>query len=99
MRHHLHYREGKPLLKRLRHRLFTLMATLLFIGCLHSASLDESRMPRNLQPSLSALSSNMQDIREVLARCAGEEEEERLNGGDMRIEARAAGEDEVEDQR
>jgi hypothetical protein len=75
------------------------MATLLFIGCLHSASLDESRMPRNLQPSLSALSSNMQDIREVLARCAGEEEEERLNGGDMRIEARAAGEDEVEDKR
>ena len=56
-------------------------------------------MPRNLQPSLSALSSNMQDIREVLARCAGEEEEERLNGGDMRIEARAAGEDEVEDKR
>lgn len=99
MRHHLHYREGKPLLKRLRHRLFTLLATLLFIGCLHSASLDESRMPRNLQPSLSALSSNLQDIREVLARCAGEEEEERLNGGDMRIEARAAGEDEVEDQR
>jgi hypothetical protein len=99
MRHHLHHREGKPLLKRLRHRLFTLMATLLFIGCLHSASLDESRMPRNLQPSLSALSSNLQDIREVLARCAGEEEEERLNGGDMRIEARAAGEDEVEDKR
>lgn len=87
------------MLKRLRHRLFTLMATLLFIGCLHSASLDESRMPRNLQPSLSALSSNMHDIREVLARCAGEEEEERLNGGDMRIEARAAGEDEVEDKR
>ncbi|MCP1104769.1 hypothetical protein M6G53_05065 [Serratia nevei] len=87
------------MLKRLRHRLFTLMATLLFIGCLHSASLDESRMPRNLQPSLSALSSNMQDIREVLARCAGEEEEERLNGSDMRIEARAAGEDEVEDKR
>ncbi|EMF7563962.1 hypothetical protein QZP90_05575 [Serratia marcescens] len=87
------------MLKRLRHRLFTLMATLLFIGCLHSASLDESRMPRNLQPSLSALSSNLRDIREVLARCAGEEEEERLNGGDMRIEARAAGEDETEDKR
>lgn len=87
------------MLKRLRHRLFTLMATLLFIGCLHSASLDESRMPHNLQPSLSALSSNMQDIREVLARCAGEEEEERLNGGDVRIEARAAGEDEAEDKR
>lgn len=85
------------MLKRLRHRLFTLMATLLFIGCLHSASLDESRMPRNLQPSLSALSSNMQDIREVLARCAGEEE--RLNGGDMRIEARAAGDEEAEDKR
>lgn len=41
----------------------------------------------------------MQDIREVLARCAGEEEEERLNGGDMRIEARVAGEDEAEDKR
>ncbi|WP_148876360.1 hypothetical protein [Serratia marcescens] len=87
------------MLKRIRHRLFTLMATLLFIGCLHSASLDESRMLRNLQPSLSALSSNLQDIREVLARCAGEEEEERLNDGGIRIEARAAGDDEVEDKR
>ncbi|BEL78980.1 hypothetical protein SM12BL3_02870 [Serratia marcescens] len=79
------------MLKRIRHRLFTLLATLLFISCLHSASLDESRMPRNLQPSLSALSSNLQDIREVLARCAGEEEEERLNDGGMRIEARRRG--------
>ncbi|HEJ1073037.1 hypothetical protein I5O50_08095 [Serratia ureilytica] len=87
------------MLKRLRHRLFTLMATLLFIGCLHSASLDESRMPRNLQPSLSALSSNLQDIREVLARCAGEEEEEQLNDGGIHIEARAAGDEEAEDKR
>jgi len=87
------------LLKRIRHRLFTLMATLLFIGCLHNALLDESHMPRNLQPSLSALSSNLQDIREVLARCAGEEEEERLNDGGIRIEARAAGDDEAEDKR
>ncbi|WP_414161922.1 hypothetical protein ACMGG9_03630 [Serratia sp. BNK-10] len=87
------------MLKRIRHRLFTLMATLLFIGCLHNALLDESRMPRNLQPSLSALSSNLQDIREVLARCAGEEEEERLNDGGIRIEAHAAGDDESEDKR
>lgn len=75
------------------------MSTLLFIGCLHNALLDESRMPRNLQPSLSALSSNLQDIREVLARCAGEEEEDRLNDGGIRIEARAAGDDEAEEKR
>ncbi|MBH2758745.1 hypothetical protein [Serratia ureilytica] len=87
------------MLKRIRHRLFTLMATLLFIGCLHNALLDESRMPRNLQPSLSALSSNLQDIREVLARCAGEEEEERPNDGGIRIEARAARDDEAEEKR
>ncbi|MEH0870703.1 hypothetical protein [Serratia liquefaciens] len=85
------------MLKQVKHRLFTLLATLLFIGCLHSASLDESRMSRTLQPSLSALSSNMQDIREVLARCAGEGEEERLSDSSLRIEARASGDDEPEE--
>lgn len=85
------------MLKQVKHRLFTLLATLLFIGCLHSASLDESRMSRTLQPSLSALSSNMQDIREVLARCAGEGKEERLNDSSLRIEARASGDDEPEE--
>ncbi|HEJ8089005.1 TPA: hypothetical protein SMI57_002039 [Serratia liquefaciens] len=84
------------MLKQVKHRLFTLLATLLFIGCLHSASLDESRMSRTLQPSLSALSSNMQDIREVLARCAGEGKEERLSDSSLRIEARASGDDEPE---
>jgi hypothetical protein len=86
-----------PLLKQVKHRLFTLLATLLFIGCLHSASLDESRMSRTLQPSLSALSSNMQDIREVLARCAGEGKEESLSDSSLRIEARASGDDEPEE--
>ena len=86
-----------PLLKQVKHRLFTLLATLLFIGCLHSASLDESRMSRTLQPSLSALSSNMQDIREVLARCAGEGKEERLSDSSLHIEARASGDDEPEE--
>jgi len=86
-----------PLLKQVKHRLFTLLATLLFISCLHSASLDESRMSRTLQPSLSALSSNMQDIREVLARCAGEGKEERLSDSSLRIEARASGDDEPEE--
>ena len=87
------------MLKPLRHRLFTLLATLLFIGCLHSASLDESRMSRTLQPALSALSSNMQDIREVLARAAGEGKEERLNDSSLRIEARSSGDDEPEEKR
>lgn len=86
-----------PLLKQVKHRLFTLLATLLFIGCLHSASLDENRMSRTLQPSLSALSSSMQDIREVLARCAGEGREERLSDSSLRIEARASGDDEPEE--
>ncbi|MDU5486828.1 MAG: hypothetical protein E6093_15320 [Serratia liquefaciens] len=85
------------MLKQVKHRLFTLLATLLFIGCLHSASLDESRMSRTLQPSLSALSSNMQDIREVLARCAGEGKEERLSDSSLRSEARASGDDEPEE--
>ncbi|HED2337853.1 TPA: hypothetical protein R4Y05_003548 [Serratia liquefaciens] len=85
------------MLKQVKHRLFTLLATLLFIGCLHSASLDESRMSRTLQPSLSALSSSMQDIREVLARCAGEGKEERLSDSSLRIEARAFGDDEPEE--
>ena len=86
-----------PLLKQVKHRLFTLLATLLFLGCLHSASLDESRLSRTLQPSLSALSSSMQDIREVLARCAGEGKEERLSDSSLRIEARASGDDEPEE--
>ncbi|NLU16349.1 MAG: hypothetical protein GXW94_11440 [Serratia liquefaciens] len=85
------------MLKQVKHRLFTLLATLLFIGCLHSASLDENRMSRTLQPSLSALSSSMQDIREVLARCAGEGREERLSDSSLRIEARASGDDEPEE--
>ncbi|MBI3311770.1 MAG: hypothetical protein HYZ77_11085 [Serratia liquefaciens] len=85
------------MLKQVKHRLFTLLATLLFIGCLHSASLDESRMSRTLQPSLSALSSSMQDIREVLARVAGEGKEERLSDSSLRNEARASGDDEPED--
>ncbi|WBL75142.1 hypothetical protein [Serratia liquefaciens] len=85
------------MLKQVKHRLFTLLATLLFIGCLHSASLDENRMSRTLQPSLSALSSSMQDIREVLARCAGEGKEERLSDSSLRIEARASGDDEPEE--
>ncbi|VEI17010.1 Uncharacterised protein [Serratia plymuthica] len=88
-----------PLLKSLKHRLFTLLATLMFVGCLHSASLDESRMSRTLQPSLSALSSSMQDIREVLARCAGEGKEERLCDSSLRVEAHGSGDDEPEDRR
>ncbi|MGB8663965.1 MAG: hypothetical protein WCD24_04260 [Serratia inhibens] len=87
------------MLKSLKHRLFTLLATLMFIGCLHSASLDESRMSRTLQPSLSALSSSMQDIREVLARCTGEGKEERLFDSHLRAETRASDDDETEDKR
>ncbi|WP_265554641.1 hypothetical protein [Serratia grimesii] len=85
--------------KKLRHRLFTLLAALMFVGCLHSASLDESRLSRTLQPALSTLSSKMQDIREILARTAGDEQEERLNDSSLRIEARASGDDEPEDKR
>lgn len=85
--------------KKLRHRLFTLLATLMFVGCLHSASLDESRLSRTLQPALSTLSNKMQDIREILARTAGDEQEERLNDSSLRIEARASGDDEPEDKR
>ncbi|PVZ87439.1 hypothetical protein C9426_12425 [Serratia sp. S1B] len=48
----------------------------MFVGYLHSATLDESQMSRMLQPELSALSSSMLDIREVLARCAKDEQEE-----------------------
>ncbi|CAI0723412.1 MULTISPECIES: hypothetical protein [Serratia] len=87
------------MLKSLRHRLFTLLAALMFVSCLHSASLDESRMSRTLQPALSTLSRNMQDIREILSRAAGEEQEERLNDSSLRIEARASGDDEPEDKR
>ncbi|MBP1131574.1 hypothetical protein JOE25_003154 [Serratia sp. PL17] len=85
--------------KKLRHRLFTLLAALMFVGCLHSASLDESRLSRTLQPALSTLSNKMQDIREILARTAGDEQEERLNDSSLRIEARASGDDEPEDKR
>lgn len=87
------------MLKSLHHRLFTLLAALMFVSCLHSASLDESRMSRTLQPALSTLSRNMQDIREILSRAAGEEQEERLNDSSLRIEARASGDDEPEDKR
>ncbi|MFK3841767.1 hypothetical protein [Serratia sp. NPDC087055] len=85
--------------KKLRPRLFTLLAALMFVGCLHSASLDESRLSRTLQPALSTLSNKMQDIREILARTAGDEQEERLNDSSLRIEARASGDDEPEDKR
>jgi outer membrane murein-binding lipoprotein Lpp len=87
------------LLKPLRHRLFSLLAALMFIGCLHNASLDESRMSQTLQPALSTLSRNMQDIREMLARAAGDDNEERLNDSSLRIEARASGDDEPEENR
>ncbi|MNI92851.1 hypothetical protein D3C73_1507010 [compost metagenome] len=69
----------------------------MFIGCLHSATLDESQMIRSLQPSLSALSSTMQDIREVLARCAREGDDERVCESDPVLEVRAAGDDDIED--
>ncbi|CAI1530341.1 Uncharacterised protein [Serratia proteamaculans] len=87
------------MLKPLRHRLFALLAALMFVGCLHNASVDESRMSQTLQPALSTLSRNMQDIREMLARAAGEEKEDQLNDGSLRIEARASGDDEPEEKR
>jgi len=43
--------------------------------------------------------SNMQDIREVLARAAGEGKEERLDDSSLRIEARSSGDDEPEEKR
>ncbi|MOA56894.1 hypothetical protein D3C78_1809710 [compost metagenome] len=54
-------------------------------------------MIRSLQPSLSALSSTMQDIREVLARCAREGDDERVCESDPVLEVRAAGDDDIED--
>lgn len=66
------------MLKSSKHRLFTLLATLIFAGYLHSATLDESQMNRTLQPALCALSSSMLDILEGLARCAQERKEERI---------------------
>ncbi|CAM4141441.1 hypothetical protein [Serratia silvae] len=78
------------MLKASKHRLITLLATLMFAGYLHSATLDESQMSRTLQPALSALSSSMMDIREVLARCAREGKEERLCESNLVMEVRAA---------
>ncbi len=86
------------MLKPSKHRLFTLLATLMFAGCLHSATLAESRMSRTLQPTLCALSGSMMDIREVLARCAKEEREERLRESALAIEARAAADGDPEEQ-
>lgn len=74
-----------------KHRLFTLLATLMFAGYLHSATLDESQMSSTLQPALCALSSSMMDIREGLARCAREGKEEQLHESHLVIVARAAG--------
>ncbi|HHB1425104.1 TPA: hypothetical protein ACOQZT_001088 [Serratia odorifera] len=89
------------MLKRLKHRLLIMLSTLLFVGCLHSARLDEARMSSTLQPALSALSSNMQDIREALSRCARDDEEESsLYDGALATEARISGsDDEAERQR
>ncbi|WP_431223511.1 hypothetical protein ACQ86O_26315 [Serratia sp. L9] len=84
------------MLKLSKHRLFTLSATLIFAGYLHSATLDESQMSRTLQPALCALTSSMMDIREGLARCAKEGKEERLSESNLVIEARAAGDDDTE---
>lgn len=84
------------MLKLSKHRLFTLSATLIFAGYLHSATLDESQMSRTLQPALCALTSSMMDIREGLARCAKEGKEERLFESNLVIEARAAGDDDTE---
>jgi hypothetical protein len=80
-----------------KHRLITLLATLMFAGYLHSATLDESQMSRTLQPALSALSSNMMDIREALARCVREGKEERLCESNLVMEARATGGDDPEE--
>lgn len=85
------------MLKSSKHRLITLLATLMFAGYLHSATLDESQMSRTLQPALSALSSSMMDIREVLARCSGEGKEERLCESNLVMEARVAGGDDLEE--
>ncbi|WP_025120307.1 MULTISPECIES: hypothetical protein [unclassified Serratia (in: enterobacteria)] len=79
------------MLKPSKHRLFTLLATLMFAGYLHSATLDESQMSRTLQPALCALSSSMMDLREGLARCAREGKEERIVENNLVIVARAAG--------
>jgi hypothetical protein len=87
------------LLKQFKHRIFTTLATLTFIGCLHSATLDESQVIRSLQPSLSALSSSMQDIREVLARCAREDDDERVCESYPVLEIRASTDDDLEDRR
>lgn len=75
------------MLKPLRHRLFTLLATLMFIGCLHSATLDERHMEGTLQPALSALSCSMLDIREVLTRCSKEREGEEEQAYESSIKA------------
>lgn len=62
-------------LTQLKHRFFTLLSTLLFIGCLHSAARVEGNLKVTLQPALSALSRDMRDIRDALTRYAGEGEE------------------------
>ncbi|MCR0997563.1 hypothetical protein [Serratia rubidaea] len=62
-------------LTRLKHRFFTLLSTLLFIGCLHSAARAEGHLQTTLQPALSIVSSDMQDIREALTRYAGEDDD------------------------
>ncbi|AKG70137.1 Uncharacterised protein [Serratia fonticola] len=81
-----------------KHRLITLLATLMFAGYLHSATLDESQMSRTLQPALCALSSSMMDIREVLARCGREGKEERLCESNLVMEVRAAGDGDTEEE-
>lgn len=80
--------------KCLKHRLLIMLSTLLFVGCLHSARLDEARMNSALQPALSAISSNMQDIREALSRCARDEEE---SDDAIATEARVSGRDDEAD--
>ncbi|WP_411751988.1 hypothetical protein [Serratia sp. (in: enterobacteria)] len=70
----------------------------MFAGYLHSATLDESQMNRTLQPALCALSSSMMDIREALARCAGEGKEERLCENNPVMEIRATGDGDTEEE-
>ncbi|MFI8417636.1 hypothetical protein ACQKDS_16180 [Serratia sp. NPDC078593] len=89
------------MLKKHQHRLLNVLATLLFLGCLHSASLDEAHMSNRLQLALSALSSHMLDIREALTRCSrNDAEESRLCSRYQPLETRASGgNDDVEERR
>lgn len=84
------------MLKPSRQHWCILLATLMFAGYLHSATLDESQMSGTLQPALCALSSSMMDIREVLAHCGREGKEERLRESNLVIEVGAAGDAEKE---